>query len=112
MHIDSLRHNIHVVSRLTMKGFSLVELIVVMALIGIVLSVATMNFSDWQRKSNIERYTQELKTGLTDLRVKAMTRKMQHLAILNSNNYVFKQLSSAADDGNGSAVPVLLNRSI
>lgn len=94
-------------SHLREKGFSLTELIVIMGLFGILLSIATLNFSEWQNKSNIERDTRELHASLTDLRQKAMTRKREHRAMLNTGNLIFKQFTSAADNGNGPSSTIL-----
>ena len=99
MHID---RQVHVMKspHSNENGFSLTELIVIMGLISILLSIATINFNQWQNKAFIERDTRELQASLTDLRQKAMTRKLVHTATINAGNYLFKQFTSASDDGN------------
>lgn len=89
------------------SGFSLVELIVVIAIISILLSIVTLNFNEWQKKNMIERYATMLYTDLNGLRQRAMTRKMAHNVTLDNFKYVFRQFSSAADDGNATSSKIL-----
>lgn len=79
------------------------ELVVVIAIMGTLLSIVAINFNAWQRKAFIERYTSELCTDLNGLRQRAMTRKMTHDATLNGSRYVFRQFTSAADNGNAAS---------
>lgn len=90
-------------------GFALTELIVVIALIGIVLAIATLNFKEWQDKARIESNLRELHTDITQLRQRSMTHKIEHNITINGNNYVFRQFSSAADNGLA-ATSIILNK--
>lgn len=42
------------------SGFTLVELMIVVAIIGIILAIATMNFTQWNDKYTVESYTKQI----------------------------------------------------
>lgn len=73
------------------KGFALVELVVVLVIIGIVVSIASLNFNSMQKKYNIEKVASELFNDISDLRMKAMTRREEHSITLNANEYVLSR---------------------
>lgn len=76
------------------KGFSLVELMIVIAIIGIGLGAATLNFSQWIKKTNIEKQTRELFGDLNEARLKSIYMKKRHSIVVYTNSYVFKEYSS------------------
>lgn len=80
------------------KGFSLIELIIAIAIIGIGAAIATLNFNQWVRKANIEKQTKELLTDLNDARLKSVYTKKRHSIVFQPNSYVFKEYSSLNDD--------------
>lgn len=78
----------------SMRGFALTELIVVVAIIGILLAIGTMNFHSWNVKSQIERETRELYTDINRLRLDAIHTKKQQSIVLEPNQYVLKNYST------------------
>jgi len=78
------------------SGFSLVELIVLMAIMGILLSIGTINFNNWQVKSKIERQAREFLADLNSARSESIFRKQRHSIVMNSDGtgYAFKRYSS------------------
>ncbi|HEX9079230.1 MAG TPA: type II secretion system protein [Desulfuromonadaceae bacterium] len=83
-------------------GFTLIELLVVITLIGIVLAIATLNFSSMSRKAGIERQTREILADLNTARLDSIYRKQRHALILQPTSYIMKRYSSQDEpDTNG-----------
>jgi type II secretion system protein H len=78
------------------QGFSLIELIIVMVLMGIILGIGALNFNTWQRKAQIERHTRELMADLNTARTESIFRKKRHAIVINSEatGYVLRRYSS------------------
>ena len=54
------------------NGFSLIELLVVMIILGIVASLGTVSFTGWVRKHDLESQVKEMYTDLMNARLTAM----------------------------------------
>lgn len=83
------------------KGFALTELIIVIAIIGIVLSISSLNFSQWQKKYYIEDQAKQMMADLGDLRLQAMQTKTARMAEFGTNHdYIaFRIYTSVEQDG-------------
>jgi prepilin-type N-terminal cleavage/methylation domain-containing protein len=80
------------------KAFSLVELVVVIAIMGTLMAIVTLNFNDWQRKAQIERQTRELFADLNQARIDSLHTKKRHSIVMQPNSYIFKRYSSENED--------------
>lgn len=82
--------------RMKKNGFTLVELIIVIAITAALLSVATLSFNNMQRKANTERYIRELFSDLNTARSDSIFRKNRHSIVINAaaNGYAFRRYSS------------------
>lgn len=77
------------------SGFTLVELIITIAIISILLSIATMDFRSWTVKTNIDKQTRELFVDINEARIRSQLRKQNHsIFIENTSSYSFKSYSS------------------
>lgn len=79
------------------RGFTLVEIIVVTALIGILLTIATMQFSDYIRKGAIESQTKELYSDLMLIRTMAVTQRSSKRVVITPTS--FSLISSSIGGG-------------
>ncbi|UFS69639.1 prepilin-type N-terminal cleavage/methylation domain-containing protein [Geomonas sp. RF6] len=69
------------------KGFTLVELMVVIALIGILLSVATLNWGDMNRKTAIEREAKTVYADLMAVRLDALYTKQARSVVVSGTEF-------------------------
>lgn len=79
------------------KGFSIIELVVVIGVISVLLSIATLNFNAWQRKSLVERFTKELYSDVQNARMQAAFTKRPQGVVLGAQQVTFMSYSSAGD---------------
>jgi prepilin-type N-terminal cleavage/methylation domain-containing protein len=71
-------------------GFTLVELVTVMAIMAILLSIATANFNRYTVKTNIEKEVQTIYSTLMTVRLEAFTCKTTRTVTLgNKQFYVY-----------------------
>lgn len=95
------------------KGFSLTEIIVVMALMGIILAIAVPSYNQWQRKAAVERQTREIMADINTARMDSVFRKARHSVIFQPTSYIMKRYSSADEARNGdTGKGVVLSRTL
>jgi prepilin-type N-terminal cleavage/methylation domain-containing protein len=81
------------------KGFTLTELITVIAIIGIILGIGSLNFNQWQKKYAIENQAKEMMTDLSDIRLSAMQTKTTRMAVFTSPSLMtFRTYTGAEQD--------------
>lgn len=68
-------------------GFTLIELIVAMAIAGVLLAIATMQFSDMNRKSVVESQLKTLYADILSLRSEAMFQKRSRGMTISATSY-------------------------
>jgi len=88
-------------------GFTLIEIMIVIALIGILLSTGTLQFSDYIRKGAIERQTQELYSDLMLTRTLAVTQRTPMRVIVSPTVFTFVSSSLGGGVSSGSVTRVL-----
>lgn len=74
------------------RGFSLIELLIGMVIMGILLSIATLNWNAMQTKSAIESEIQQIHADLLEVRLKALHSKTERSVIFSGN--VYKEYAS------------------
>jgi len=79
------------------RGFTIVELVVVVGILTILLSIATMQFNSYSTKSAIESQTRTVLTDLVAVRNEALFQKRRRAVKLTSTS--FWVYSSAATTG-------------
>lgn len=79
------------------SGFTVVELIITVAVMGFLFGIAALNFQSYQKKSTVESQTRELYAALMEARNNAFTQKIEHGVALTEKTYELKSFSSDAD---------------
>ena len=75
-------------------GFSLLELVVVVAVIGTLLAITAADFTAWQEDARIEKQAREIRSDIMQARLSAIHSKRQHVLTLNERGYLLKNYSS------------------
>lgn len=83
------------------SGITLVELIIVIAIIGILVIALAFSFEGWMGKYKVEGQIREMHSDLTNTRANAMSRTRVHCATLAANQYVIREDRDPAPDGDG-----------
>jgi prepilin-type N-terminal cleavage/methylation domain-containing protein len=83
------------------NGFSLIELIVVIAILGILLGIATLSGREWIERYRVEGQTKELYTDLMNARVSALQKNHVFFVTLAANQYMIFEDTFPAPDGTG-----------
>lgn len=76
------------------SGFSLIELLIVIAIIGISAGIATFSFNEWNNKSAVEKQIKQMASEINDARIRAITTRQRQSLALYQYSYVFKAYST------------------
>lgn len=85
------------------KGFSLIELIIVIAILAIVLAIAAPNFMAYRDNSNLKEATRDISSDIQLYKQRAVSENKQYRMVFNvgGNNYTVQ-----SSDGGGGWVNV------
>ena len=87
----------------TNKGFSLIELIIVIAIIGIVLAIASPSFYKYRQNTNLKEATRELAGDISLYRQTAIAQNVRYRINFNPSGNIYDsytiQVESPANSG-------------
>lgn len=79
------------------RGFSLIELVAVIGIIAVMLALATLSFSTWQRKAQVEREVKEMYADIQNARSQAAFTKQRQAVVFGTQTLTFRRYSSSND---------------
>jgi prepilin-type N-terminal cleavage/methylation domain-containing protein len=82
-------------------GFTLVEIMIALAIVGIVVMLATSTFQGMMEKYRVEGETKQMFADLMDARGRAMQRNRSFFVQINANDYKTYEDTTPAPDGDG-----------
>lgn len=83
------------------RGFSLVEMLVVIAILGIMAAIGVPNLTNFVRKSRIENQIRRIYSDLMNARAMAMNKSMTHFVVFAGNTYTIIADTSKNDQNDG-----------
>ncbi|MGW8273091.1 MAG: GspH/FimT family pseudopilin [Thermodesulfovibrionales bacterium] len=86
---------------MTDRGYTLIELLIVLAIIAILLIALAMSYQGWRGKYRVESQTQQLYTDLMEARARAMQRNRAHFV-----DFTTRTTYAAYDDDSDGAAKV------
>jgi len=72
---------------MTNRGFTLVELLIVITIISVLAIALGFSYVGWQGAYKVEQTTKDIYTDLMDARTRAMTRSRTYFAVINADSY-------------------------
>ena len=83
------------------RGITLVELMTVVAILGVLVAILGFSFQGWIAKYKVEDQTKRLYADITDARARAMQKKRMTFVALAARQYRTFEDTNTAPDGNG-----------
>jgi len=92
------------------RGFTLVELLIVITIIGILTGIAAYEFNKEQRKSAIEAEVREMYTEMVNARLQSFYTKQRHSVTISGTDFKVVNMASGATVATRTlSYPVALN---
>ena len=89
------------VSRSNDKGFTLPEILMVIAIISILLGIGFFAYRGMMDRYNVEKQMKEMYVDLMSARIRAMQRNRVHFVTFTSTQYAVYEDTSPTPDGDG-----------
>ncbi|MEW6713991.1 MAG: GspH/FimT family pseudopilin [Nitrospirota bacterium] len=83
------------------SGFTIIELLVVISVIGILAIALGFSFEGWQGRYKVESQIKDVESDLMKARARAMQRNRAHFVTLTANQYTVQEDLSPWPDGDG-----------
>lgn len=83
------------------RGMTLVELMTVVAILGVLIVILGFSFQGWLAKYKVEEQTKRFYADITDARARAMQKKRMTFVNVEANRYRTFEDTNSAPDGNG-----------
>ncbi len=81
------------------SGFTMVEMMIVIAIISILILAVTDSYRSWSRRYRAENSVKEMYANLMDARARALQKKRMHFVVLTGTEYRIYEDTSPAPDG-------------
>jgi len=81
------------------NGFSLIELMIVIAIIGTLVGIASISYRNLRDRYSSEKQIKELFGDLMNARVRAMQRNRMHFVVIGTGQYSIYEDTDPAPDG-------------
>lgn len=83
------------------RGFTIVELLIVIAILATLLGIATLSYNSIMDRLYAEKQMKEMFTDLMNARVRAMQRNRTHFVVFTTSQYTVYEDTDPAPDGDG-----------